>query len=169
MPIRPVGGSAAPKGRCEFSQFDQSRLLDRRSLVRYPCSPFGTCVDDLPLRPALPAKLTLSGKAGCEPERRSYWLRPLGPGAELLTDARTSWGSNCSRRIVRETAAVRCGKHFTERNALYSPVWTTSVTSPGSFGVALVGFVLLTVWEAPPLVVVVVSAIGGVVLAVATT
>jgi chromate transporter len=50
--------------------------------------------------------------------------------------------------------------------ALYSPVWTTSVNGPGDFGVALVGFVLLTVWKAPPLVVVAVSAIGGVVLAI---
>jgi chromate transporter len=51
--------------------------------------------------------------------------------------------------------------------ALYSPVWTTSVKGPGDFGLALVGFVLLTVWETPPLVVVAVSAIGGVVLAIA--
>jgi len=51
--------------------------------------------------------------------------------------------------------------------ALYSPVWTSSVEGPGSFAIALVGFVLLTVWEAPPLVVVAISAIGGVVLAVA--
>jgi chromate transporter len=50
--------------------------------------------------------------------------------------------------------------------ALYNPVWTTSVNGPGDFGIALVGFVLLTVWEAPPLVVVAVSAIGGVVLAI---
>jgi chromate transporter len=51
--------------------------------------------------------------------------------------------------------------------ALYNPVWTTSVNGPGDFGVALVGFVLLTVWNAPPLVVVAVSAVGGVVLAIA--
>jgi len=51
--------------------------------------------------------------------------------------------------------------------ALYNPVWTTSVNGPGDFGVALVGLVLLTAWEAPPLVVVAVSAIGGVVLAIA--
>jgi pyruvate/2-oxoglutarate dehydrogenase complex dihydrolipoamide dehydrogenase (E3) component len=44
--------------------------------------------------------------------------------------------------------------------ALYNPVWTTSVNGPGDFGVALVGFVLLTAWEAPPLVAVAVSAIG---------
>jgi len=51
--------------------------------------------------------------------------------------------------------------------ALYSPVWTTSVKGPGDFGLALVGFVLLTVWEAPPLAVVAVSAIGGILLAIA--
>jgi chromate transporter len=51
--------------------------------------------------------------------------------------------------------------------ALYSPVWTTSVKGPEDFGLALVGFVMLTVWEAPPLVVVAVSAIGGILLAIA--
>jgi chromate transporter len=48
--------------------------------------------------------------------------------------------------------------------ALYNPVWTSSVRSPGDFGIALVGFVLLTVWRAPPLVVVLVSALGGMAL-----
>ena len=49
--------------------------------------------------------------------------------------------------------------------ALYNPVWTSSVRAPGDFAVALTGFVLLTVWRAPPLAVVIVSAIGGVLLA----
>jgi len=49
--------------------------------------------------------------------------------------------------------------------ALYTPVWTSSVRTPGDFGVAVVGFVLLTVWRAPPLLVVVVSAPGGIALA----
>jgi len=49
--------------------------------------------------------------------------------------------------------------------ALYTPVWTSSVRTPGDFGIALVGFVLLTVWRAPPLVVVVISAVGGIALA----
>jgi chromate transporter len=48
--------------------------------------------------------------------------------------------------------------------ALYNPVWTSSVKTPGDFGIALVGFVLLTVWRAPPLVVVIVSALGGIAL-----
>ncbi len=51
--------------------------------------------------------------------------------------------------------------------ALYSPVWTSSVKTPGDFAVALVGFVLLTVWHAPPLLVVLLSAAGGVGLALA--
>lgn len=45
--------------------------------------------------------------------------------------------------------------------ALYDPVWTSSVHTPPDFGIALVGFVLLTVWRAPPLVVVVFSAVAG--------
>jgi chromate transporter len=53
--------------------------------------------------------------------------------------------------------------------ALYNPVWTSSVNTPEDFGLALVAFVLLTVWEAPPLLVVAASAIGGIVLAVATS
>jgi chromate transporter len=51
--------------------------------------------------------------------------------------------------------------------ALYDPVWTSAVNTRSDFGLALVGFVLLTVWRAPPLVVVVVSAVGGIVLALA--
>jgi chromate transporter len=50
--------------------------------------------------------------------------------------------------------------------ALYNPVWSSSVRTPGDFGIAMVGFVLLTVWRAPPLVVVVISAMGGVLLAI---
>jgi chromate transporter len=49
--------------------------------------------------------------------------------------------------------------------ALYSPVWTTSVKSSGDFAIALVGFVLLMAWRAPPLLVVLVSACGGIALA----
>jgi len=49
--------------------------------------------------------------------------------------------------------------------ALYNPLWTTSVKTPGDFGVALVGFVLLAAWRAPPLLVVIVGALGGVALA----
>ena len=49
--------------------------------------------------------------------------------------------------------------------ALDNPVWTSSVQTSGDFGIALVGFVCLTVWRAPPLVVVIISALGGMALA----
>ena len=52
--------------------------------------------------------------------------------------------------------------------ALYNPVWTTSVGTPADFAIALVGFVLLVAWRAPPLLVVIVSALGGIVLALAS-
>ncbi len=51
--------------------------------------------------------------------------------------------------------------------ALYNPVWTSSVKTPGDFGIALLGFVLLTAWRAPPLLVVVVGALSGIALALA--
>jgi chromate transporter len=49
--------------------------------------------------------------------------------------------------------------------ALYNPVWTNAVNSPRDFGVALAGFILLTVWRTPPLVVVVLGALAGMALA----
>jgi chromate transporter len=49
--------------------------------------------------------------------------------------------------------------------ALYDPVWTSAILSPRDFALALVGFVLLTVWKAPPWVVVVLSAGAGAVFA----
>ncbi len=49
--------------------------------------------------------------------------------------------------------------------ALYNPVWTSAVTKPADFGLALVGFVLLTIWRTPPVIVVIVTALGGVALA----
>ena len=49
--------------------------------------------------------------------------------------------------------------------ALYNPVWTSSVGAPRDFAIALVGFILLTVWRAPPLVVVCVSATAGIAFA----
>jgi chromate transporter len=48
--------------------------------------------------------------------------------------------------------------------ALYDPVWATSVKTPADFAVALVGFVLLVAWRAPPLFVVAVGAVGGIAL-----
>ena len=49
--------------------------------------------------------------------------------------------------------------------ALYNPIWTSAVVTPGDFGLAATGFLLLTRWQAPPLGVVALSALGGVLLA----
>jgi chromate transporter len=49
--------------------------------------------------------------------------------------------------------------------AFYDPVWASSVKTRADFGVALVGFVLLILWRAPPLLVVVIGALAGVALA----
>lgn len=48
--------------------------------------------------------------------------------------------------------------------ALYSPVWTSSVHNSSDVSVAIVGFVLLTAWRTPPIVVVVIGAIAGALL-----
>ena len=45
--------------------------------------------------------------------------------------------------------------------ALYDPVWTGAVRSPPDAAVAVVGFVLLTVWRAPPLFAVALAALVG--------
>jgi chromate transporter len=50
-------------------------------------------------------------------------------------------------------------------SALYNPLWISSVRSPGDFSLALVGFVLLTAWRTPPLIVVILGALGGIALA----
>jgi chromate transporter len=46
--------------------------------------------------------------------------------------------------------------------ALYDPLWTGTVQRPDDFAIALIGFVLLTAWRAPPLVVVAFSALAGI-------
>jgi chromate transporter len=46
--------------------------------------------------------------------------------------------------------------------ALYDPVFTSAVVSPAAFALALVCFVLLMAWKAPPWVVVIVAALGGI-------
>jgi chromate transporter len=45
--------------------------------------------------------------------------------------------------------------------AFYNPVWTSAVLTPADFGAALAGFLLLTVWKAPPWAVVLLLALAG--------
>lgn len=48
--------------------------------------------------------------------------------------------------------------------ALYSPVWTASVTTARDASVAFIAFVLLTAWRTAPILVVVIGAAAGIVL-----
>ena len=57
-----------------------------------------------------------------------------------------------------------CSRGSARRGTLQSGS-TSSVNTPGDFGIALVGFVFLTVWRTPPLLVVAISALGGIALA----
>ncbi len=45
--------------------------------------------------------------------------------------------------------------------ALYQPVWTSVVVGPHEFALALVGFLLLSVWKWPAWAVVAILALGG--------
>jgi chromate transporter len=51
--------------------------------------------------------------------------------------------------------------------ALYNPVWTSAIYRPSDFGVGLVAFGLLMFWKWPPWLVVVLTAAGGELLAIA--
>ena len=49
--------------------------------------------------------------------------------------------------------------------ALYDPVWTAGITSRADFALAVAAFLLLFMWQTPPWLVVVLSAIGGAIIA----
>jgi chromate transporter len=88
------------------------------------------------------------------------------PGLLILIGALPFWdafrsrpGAQAAMRGVNAAVVGLLGA------ALYNPVWTSSVKTSGDFALALVCFVLLVAWRAPPLVVVLVSACGGIALA----
>ena len=88
------------------------------------------------------------------------------PGLLLVTGALPFW--DAFRRRAATQAAMR-GVNAAVVGillaALYQPVWTSAVKGPGDFVVALVAFVLLVVWALPSWAVVLLTALGGVLLA----
>ena len=90
------------------------------------------------------------------------------PGVLILLGTLPFWGAirqrNGARAMMRGVNAAVVGLIAA---ALYSLVWTGSVKTMADVGLALAGFVLLTVWRVPPLLVVVLTVLGGVVLAIA--
>lgn len=88
------------------------------------------------------------------------------PGILVLLGALPFWDSFRKRASAQATMrGVNAAVVGVLGAALYDPVWTTTVHSPRDFGVALVGFVLLVAWRAPPLVVVAFSAAAGTAMA----
>jgi chromate transporter len=84
------------------------------------------------------------------------------PGILVLVGALPFWDTFRTRiwaqAVMRGVNAAVVGLLAA---ALYNPVWTSSVKAPADFAMALVGFVLLTVWKAPPLAVVILCAAAG--------
>jgi len=53
--------------------------------------------------------------------------------------------------------------------ALYTPIWTSSVRNPADVSVAIIGFVLLTAWRTPPIFLVIIGAVAGILLSTLTS
>lgn len=90
------------------------------------------------------------------------------PGFLLLVGALPFWDSFRARpdahALMRGANAAVVGILGA---ALYDPVFTSAIVDPQSFALALVCFVLLMAWKAPPWLVVIVAAGGGVVVGLA--
>jgi len=87
------------------------------------------------------------------------------PGFLLLIGALPFWDVFRSRPIAQ--AAMRGANAAVVGilgAALYDPVWTSAILTPYDFALCLTGFILLTVWKAPPWIIVVLIGLGGVVL-----
>lgn len=84
------------------------------------------------------------------------------PGLLLVVGALPFWDAFRTRPLAQ--AAMRGANAAVVGvlgAALYHPVWTNAILSPRDFALALLGFVLLTVWKTPPWIVVVILAAGG--------
>lgn len=85
------------------------------------------------------------------------------PGILLLVGALPFWDALRARpRTQAAMRGVNAAVVGLLGAALYDPVWTGAVQRPADFALALLGFVLLVVWRAPPLVVVALGAAGGI-------
>jgi chromate transporter len=88
------------------------------------------------------------------------------PGFLLLLGTLPVWG--WLRRVPAARAAlagVNAAVVGILAAALYQPIWTGSIRSRGDFALALVAFAALTVWRWPAWRVVILTALGGLLLA----
>ncbi len=92
------------------------------------------------------------------------------PGMLILIGTLPFWGTLRARRDAQAAMrGINAAVVGLLGATLYNPLWTSSVKSSGDFAVAFVGFVLLTMWRAPPLLVVALGALGGMALVQATS
>jgi chromate transporter len=84
------------------------------------------------------------------------------PGVLILLAALPFWNALRSRPAAQ--AAIR-GVNAAVVGllgaTLYTPIWTLTVRNSADFAVALVGFLLLAVWRAPPILLVLLGAAAG--------
>lgn len=86
------------------------------------------------------------------------------PGLLLVLSALPYWQAlRAHPSMAAALAGVNAAVVGLLATALYSPVWTSAVHSGADFAIATVGFFLLTRWKVPPLVVVLLCAVAGVI------
>jgi chromate transporter len=87
------------------------------------------------------------------------------PGMLILVGALPFWETFRARA---DAQAIMRGINATVVGllgaALYQPIWTSSIKTAADFSVALLGFVLLTVWRTPPVFIVIMGALAGALL-----
>ena len=85
------------------------------------------------------------------------------PGLLLVVGVLPFWASLGRGALMRASLrGVNAAVVGVLLGALYDPVWTKGIGGPADFALALVAFALLVIWKAPPWLVVLVSAAGGV-------
>jgi chromate transporter len=87
------------------------------------------------------------------------------PGILVVTGTLPFWDTLRSRRDAQAMMqGINAAVVGLLAAALYSPVWTGAVVTARDAGVAIAGFVLLTAWRTPPIVVVAAGAMTGIAL-----
>ncbi len=90
------------------------------------------------------------------------------PGLLLLVGVLPFWQAFRARPFARAAmAGANAAVVGILGAALYDPVFTSAVTTPAQFALALACFVLLTAWKAPPWVAVLVAGLGGMLIGAA--
>lgn len=81
------------------------------------------------------------------------------PSFLLLFGALPFWAKLCRQAATRAALkGVNAAVVGLLLAALYSPVWTSAISGPADFALALLAFLLLVVWSAPPWAVVILGA-----------